>query len=699
MLSPGDRQNVNAAVSLINSFIQVGEILATNQEHGPFGDSMEDIILFGRIISAYFAPFTEMEWSLDQQLHALAMCSHMLLLVHRMRPKYLDPALYHDMQVSIKAIFIFVARAQIEFPDMPCYIGLIGTDQLESTFGIIRTLSHNRCFDALELSCSIGNVLGVTRVFSRHPDWERASRRLNLKNSKSDVDGINPASWKGDVSVRNVNLEAIWNVAATQSREVLNSRNFGPRMLPNGVPPSVTTLRPLDPTKIAGFKEADSLVISQYRPPAIPINPDDNIEAFEAPNFTVENTFDLAGTTVFKASAIRVMFHDHFGESHADRLKRVKSTRTFSQPTRQHVQDQRTEFMIKQVFVTLVRRKTAPAFVCMAVVVCDKIEFVTKDRETGRYVKQSVVSCDLNDREKVHELSGQILVLDARMHGLDEALVWTTEMSDMLTGLQQNMMVPVDPESVYIQVLDKETQEARVAPSLSFDIRVLEDLATSLWIISADQNPDQVKMEVNIGETTSVLPYQFSKGAVGAVHQAEESLLATDVIKCHLCKVQVPLKEMRRHVGYHISKNHYSYTDPCGWCGLSEVANPTCTTTLKVTKQTAGNVNVQSTCRAFCSETKAGVAVTGKPSGRNVPVFCPLGTENNPCGVAIWRYNFNKHCEENHPTQMEEMTAAKVKFGKKTINIKGVEVPFVPTIEEFESVYDAEKKEGRLWRE
>jgi hypothetical protein len=54
---------------------------------------------------------------------------------------------------------------------------------------------------------------------------------------------------------------------------------------------------------------------------------------------------------------------------------------------------------------------------------------------------------------------------------------------------------------------------------------------------------------------------------------------------------------------------------------------------------------------------------------------------------------------ENHPTQMEEMTAAKVKFGKKTINIKGVEVPFVPTIEEFESVCYAEKKEGRLWRE
>jgi len=99
------------------------------------------------------------------------------------------------------------------------WIILLRTDRLEELFGILRTIVGNDAnLDMLQLRDRITRTTEVSNTLAKYPQWDRGPRRLRLPAFSKDstelpdnVDHIKPASWRGDVTVRNVILLTCWN--------------------------------------------------------------------------------------------------------------------------------------------------------------------------------------------------------------------------------------------------------------------------------------------------------------------------------------------------------------------------------------------------------------------------------------------------------------------------------------------------------
>jgi hypothetical protein len=71
--------------------------------------------------------------------------------------------------------------------------------------------------DHLQLANRIESAAICSQILAQNPSWERAPRRLTLKTWRDEagdisakIDHINPASWKGDVRVKNIVLLTCW---------------------------------------------------------------------------------------------------------------------------------------------------------------------------------------------------------------------------------------------------------------------------------------------------------------------------------------------------------------------------------------------------------------------------------------------------------------------------------------------------------
>jgi predicted nicotinamide N-methyase len=70
---------------------------------------------------------------------------------------------------------------------------------------------HN--FDLLQLEEKASGAMQVMEVYSRHPDWDRGSRRLS-----GSLDSWNVKSWTGCVDTRKVNVPLAWSAGMARAR-------------------------------------------------------------------------------------------------------------------------------------------------------------------------------------------------------------------------------------------------------------------------------------------------------------------------------------------------------------------------------------------------------------------------------------------------------------------------------------------------
>jgi hypothetical protein len=120
----------------------------------------------------------------------------------------------------VKNTYFCVAKAKIRNPDGNFYIILNGTDRLESTFSVVRTMVGNDAnADILTLGYRLTHAVECLNIISEHPVWDRGPRRLHLRgieDSNGDVrskcDHITPESWEGNVNVQNISLVTAWNL-------------------------------------------------------------------------------------------------------------------------------------------------------------------------------------------------------------------------------------------------------------------------------------------------------------------------------------------------------------------------------------------------------------------------------------------------------------------------------------------------------
>lgn len=136
---------------------------------------------------------------LEHALQASAATSHILLVIFRTQKGEFMPAqLYHDMQSTIKSLYVDTARLLLQYRRADLNFFLLGTNELEKLFGILRSLFTGRGFDIKELGERIGATIDIHRIKSENPRWAMGSKRLSASGSH---DSVNIKSWLGKCSL------------------------------------------------------------------------------------------------------------------------------------------------------------------------------------------------------------------------------------------------------------------------------------------------------------------------------------------------------------------------------------------------------------------------------------------------------------------------------------------------------------------
>ncbi|KAG8680232.1 hypothetical protein FRC09_018382, partial [Ceratobasidium sp. 395] len=200
-----DHQNVPKAYRLLSLTYQastLGEVTSAPENRA--------LVLLGQLLWSFVSPFTELSFSLSQQLTALSMCGHLLFVLYQMnRSDFISGQLYYDMQSAIKNAYFCVAKTRVLDPELPFYLLQCGDDRLENRFGTLRTMTHDTNMDLLQLAERSASAQHIDQIYARNPDLHRAPYRLSATGS-AGVDHTNPRSWTGNVLVKNVDLETTW---------------------------------------------------------------------------------------------------------------------------------------------------------------------------------------------------------------------------------------------------------------------------------------------------------------------------------------------------------------------------------------------------------------------------------------------------------------------------------------------------------
>src|SRR5258705_2588397 len=165
-------------------------------------------------------PYINIELSLYEQLKSLSAAAHFgyVLYTHKNAWSLFIPAtLYQDIQIMVKNTFFCVAKTKQDDPNGKFFLILLGTDRLEWIFGFIHAENgYNVNVSTYTLSNHISGAVECHGILSEHPGWDHGPCHLRLQgiakasSIEQKVDHINPASWKGDIQVANVQLVSAW---------------------------------------------------------------------------------------------------------------------------------------------------------------------------------------------------------------------------------------------------------------------------------------------------------------------------------------------------------------------------------------------------------------------------------------------------------------------------------------------------------
>ncbi|EIW78063.1 hypothetical protein CONPUDRAFT_61794, partial [Coniophora puteana RWD-64-598 SS2] len=211
LMNPNDKQDVLLAVSLLKSIWDLPE---TSSTRPTVIAARKHIRIFGDFLRHLITPYVDLDMSLSEQLSHLSAAAHLACSLYT-HPgggtAFLPKPLYTDIQILIKNVFFCVAKAKVDRPIGRFYIIMLGTDRLEIVFGIYRTIVGNDAnADMIQLGTRIAHVTQSGQVLAEYPEWNTTPRRLRLPGLSSDeelsakVDHINPASWRGNVSLEHI---------------------------------------------------------------------------------------------------------------------------------------------------------------------------------------------------------------------------------------------------------------------------------------------------------------------------------------------------------------------------------------------------------------------------------------------------------------------------------------------------------------
>jgi hypothetical protein len=445
LIDPADHQNVPRAVKLIVAIESVSHQVPTEGMNPTDRDLHTMIGVIGSLFDSILQPFINPELSLSEQLEYLSEYAHLSFALYRKHgSSFMSNQLYGDLQALVKSAFILVAQQKLLDKTKSFYVYQLGQDRIEETFAEVRTESHDRNCDVVQLTDSLSAAADCIEIYNRHPEWNRGQRRISY-TGREGVDHVNPRFFKRDLVVGNVNLSNVWRAGRCKAAEILSSNNIEFNfekvllepgldfMQPHGggIYPGIATDKdrslpdPLEPTSTSTTPESilsDCLIGKDHKSAVKPEADDDDtlyLEDFlDNPNDKgeVKTSHDISSDwiawptpegsskPVHKASILSTLFSSGFGKLATDRLLRVRGyTRDFKREADEAddiVLGEGT-FQVRDIAACAIRTLDT---VSIAVVLVFSIE------KQGKQVSV-VKTSELTDPKSEIQISGQVLVM------------------------------------------------------------------------------------------------------------------------------------------------------------------------------------------------------------------------------------------------------------------------------------------------
>jgi hypothetical protein len=219
LLNPSDRQNVSMSFTLLKEIWSLKDPMPTEPA---FIAARKALQILGSLFQHLVLPFIQITLDLHDQLKHLSAAAHLatfLFAFEGARGKAIPSLTYKDIILMVKNTYFCVAKAKIRNPQGLFWLILLGTDRLESTFGLVRSMVGNDVnANMSSLTTHLSHAVECLNISSKHPEWDRGPWHLKLPAVEdgngdvvSAVDHISPSSWKGDVSLEGVVPLTAWN--------------------------------------------------------------------------------------------------------------------------------------------------------------------------------------------------------------------------------------------------------------------------------------------------------------------------------------------------------------------------------------------------------------------------------------------------------------------------------------------------------
>ncbi|KAJ7883835.1 hypothetical protein B0H14DRAFT_3432644 [Mycena olivaceomarginata] len=211
LLNPNDRQDVILAFSLLKALWELPDAPANLTP--TFLRAREALKIFGQLGYYLVMPYVCVDLDLSTQLTYLSAAAHLLLdlYVHdNARTAFMPTQPFVNLMVMIKNVYFCVAKTKVDIPDGKFWLILLGTDRLETFFGLLLSaIRPDSNVDLLQLANRASGLCEIAVIMAEHPEWGRAPRRLKLpavgeagKILPSKFDHLNPTSWRGNTEVQ-----------------------------------------------------------------------------------------------------------------------------------------------------------------------------------------------------------------------------------------------------------------------------------------------------------------------------------------------------------------------------------------------------------------------------------------------------------------------------------------------------------------
>ncbi|KAF8056026.1 hypothetical protein FPV67DRAFT_686987 [Lyophyllum atratum] len=701
VFNPEDKQDVKLAFDMLKD---IWSLPPAHDDLRPgFSNARQALRTLGKLLHHVLFPYLCVDLSLSEQLEHLSAAAHLLLVLYRKSGKdFIPTLLYTDLMIMIKNAFFCVAKAKVDDPEGSFWLILLGTDRLEELFGILRTMIGNDAnLDMYQLVCRLSGTTEVSNILSKYPHWDRAPRRLKLPAITRDSqelpdksDHIKPASWRGNVAVKNVTLITCWRrgrrmvedeytfakeellyLEANSAIDILSptgaliidlplapddNEDEDETIVPTNSHPPASDSDGLvirttdiddavaDDNAVTGDVTADPEDLDAHLDAAVPTasssSPGPTTPAPQVRSF--ENFVIIGGKKLSKSRALALRSKYSKTTSSTDRLKRVQEVERYGPrfTTGQDVSQYDSAFggpclLLQEPIASLIRCEKK-LFLCLG-----EVNDIKVDGQSFEHVGLDIL---VEDTVRIsYQVIGLVPATSADDASLDHDWRSCLMNRERTFSVPGRLIQPINP-----------AVSAHIGNKIFYLFKsgVLVALAASLFEQLALKH---VKAIPTVSASRE-LPYREASGEACFVCESDDNLGEVEdgeSIMCPKCPPTVFLdstspQRVLAHLGAHIlhDKTHVNRSDlPCGLCLRPY---PMCRFFVKKGKGAKASLKINRDASTGCTNMltfsyKSAENSTASSPCSNVPLLCPLCPKTEP---AVWRYNLQHHFSVVHPS-------------------------------------------------